>query len=227
MASNDELMATNDDMGGAHVPNEPAGHFRAPEAPAEAGAEPSAKKPRKRLSALQNLSKQGNMSPMELSRIARSLISHVAPAPTVPEPQAVAPVELQARPRPAAGAMAEVCEIATHDRPKGQGQLHWKKYGELPPARVGPDGKKIYEWKGLFKEVRGHMKFHESDGGEVVSIPAAKVELWDAIKIRWLAKTYGRGRSERTGRLYNPLLPLPPANLMRTWHTSRQFRDII
>ena len=63
MTTNDELMATHDGMEMADVPLEPIGLFRAPEAPAEPGAERAPKKARKpRLSEHEKLSAKGNMA---------------------------------------------------------------------------------------------------------------------------------------------------------------------
>ena len=101
MTTNDELMATHDGMEMADVPLEPIGLFRAPEAPAEPGAERAPKKARKpRLSEHEKLSAKGNMAAMELSRIATSLSSLVAPAQIIPQPQVAAPITIEARPRP-------------------------------------------------------------------------------------------------------------------------------
>ena len=84
---------------------------------------------------------------------------------------------------------------------------------------------KVYKWKGIFEEVRGVVKFVEGDDGKILLISEAKIDLWDGVRMAWLARRHGKAASlmsKRAGLLYNPELLLPPVDMMRTWHTSRQ-----
>ena len=217
MASNDDQMTNANEMGGTE---------------GSPTAEPIAKKHMaRRLTEAEKLQGIGVMSRMEKTRIMRPLTVDRISTSIPPQPEVVAPIVIEAapmvlepRPRPAPGAMAIVGELATHERPGAKGFRHWKKYGDLPPAHT-IDGVKVVAWKGIFKEVRGVVKFVEGNDGRILLISEAKIDLWDGVRIAWLARRYCQGasiRSKRAGLLYNPQVLLPPADMMRTWHTSRQ-----
>lgn len=223
MASDDDEMTNADGLRVAVGLVEPTA---TPYDQSNVVAEPIAKKQKApRLSEAERLGAIGTMSRVEKTRFTRPFTHERTPALISPQPQqAAAPVVLEPRPRPAPGAMAIVGELATHERPGAKGFRHWKKYGDLPPAHT-IDGVKVVAWKGIFKEVRGVVKFVEGNDGRILLISEAKIDLWDGVRIAWLARRYCQGasiRSKRAGLLYNPQVLLPPADMMRTWHTSRQ-----
>ena len=62
---------------------------------------------------------------------------------------------------------------AHHFRPKGRGLCNWRQYGNLPHARtqeiLNKHGnivtQKVFEWRGLFKDINGRKKFVEGKKG--------------------------------------------------------------
>ena len=74
---------------------------------------------------------------------------------------------------------------------------------------------KIFEWTGLFKNVKGRKVFVESGAGkDVLRISEAEIDFWDRVRMRWLAKKYGR---------HYLLDWVPPENFMRTWGHRKCF----
>ncbi len=71
---------------------------------------------------------------------------------------------------------------------------------------------KIFEWRGLFKDVKGRKVFVQCSAGKagkaVLRIQENTIDFWNRVRMRWLAKKYGR---------YYDLDWVPPENLMRTY----------
>ena len=124
------------------------------------------------------------------------------------------------RTRPQSGALVDQGIVAVHSRPNASGLYHWSQYGNLPHANtrevIDKDGnlvkEKVFEWRGLFQKINGRKTFVAGKkGGTKLSITEAHIDFWDRVRIKWLAKRYGR---------HYRLNWAPTESLMRTWHTS-------
>lgn len=124
------------------------------------------------------------------------------------------------RKRPQPGALMDHGIYAFHSRPIGSGLCNWRQYGNLPHARthdiIDKDGnilrQKVFEWRGLFKDINGRETFVEGENGAAtIRLTEAHVDFWDRVRIKWLAKKYGR---------HYLLDWAPTESLVRTWHTS-------
>jgi len=127
------------------------------------------------------------------------------------------------RSRPEPGSLKDQGIYAHHIRPKGRGLWNWRQYGNLPHARtqeiLNKDGnivtQKVFEWRGLFKDINGRKKFVEGKkGAATICLTEAQIDFWDRVRIKWLAKIYGR---------HYLLDWAPTESLVRTWHTSEKF----
>jgi hypothetical protein len=157
-------------------------------------AEPLIRKRARRLTQLELLGAQGNISKDDRFDVKN------------PRRQAAADttaVEVSPRERPEPGAMADRGNYAQHERLHSKGLLNWRRYGKLPPAQtiIDADGYevKIFEWRGLFKNVDGRKRVFfpgkdylgEQGGTDAIAIREEVVDFWDFVRLRWLVKEYG------------------------------------
>ena len=177
--------------------------MEAEQAPGEVTPKP------KRKRSTQNSMLNINQSNSERSRDGRSSVS--------PAPES-SPELLEPRTRPLAGAMADEGIYIHHARLSARGIYNWRNYGKIPTPKVVVKGglsTKIFEWTGLFKNVKGRKVFVESGAGkDVLRISEAEIDFWDRVRMRWLAKKYGR---------HYLLDWVPPENFMRTWGHRKCF----
>ena len=98
-----------------------------------------------------------------------------------------------------------------HAHLNARGIYHLRNYGEIRTAKVVVEGgisTKVFEWTGLFKNDKGRKVVVQSGAGEdVLCIFEAEIYFWDRVRMRWLAKKYGR---------HYLLEWVPPENFMRT-----------
>ena len=109
-------------------------------------------------------------------------------------------VEVSPRKRPEPGAMTDRVGIyVPHERLHSKGLLNWRRYGKLPPAQTIIDkygyGVKVFEWRGLFKNVDGRERVFspgkDNSGKDTLIIREAALDFWNRVRIRFLEKRYG------------------------------------
>jgi hypothetical protein len=90
------------------------------------------------------------------------------------------------RKRPECGSLKDKGIYRHHNRPNGCGLYHWRQYGNLPHARtqeiVNKEGhivtEKVFEWRGLFKNINGRKKFVEGKkGAETICLTEDQIDF--------------------------------------------------
>ena len=140
-------------------------------------------------------------------------------AAAAPSPQPIE-VSIDSSPRPRLErTYADQGVYAPQSRHRSRGLFHWTHYGVLPKATIDDEGRKVFEWRGLFIGSKGNRRFQMSVSGEdFLRVPEFMVEFYDLVRIRWLNKRYGKLTYKH---MNNFGVSIGLSERMRqTWHTG-------